>query len=79
MSSVGIPELLLLAVVALLFFGPKRLPEMARGLGHGMREFKDSVSGITSTEATPAALPAVAAQELHAVPVPAPDAEAKAS
>jgi sec-independent protein translocase protein TatA len=78
MSSVGIPELLLLAVVALLFFGPKRLPEMARGLGQGMKEFKDSVSGATSTEATPA-LPAVTAQELHAVPVPAPEAEAKAS
>jgi sec-independent protein translocase protein TatA len=45
MSSVGLPELLLLAVVALLFFGPKRLPEMARGLGHGIKEFKDSVGG----------------------------------
>ncbi len=49
---IGVPELLLLGLVALLLFGPKRLPEMGRGLGKGMREFKDSVSGIT--EATPA-------------------------
>ena len=32
-------------VIALLVFGPKRLPEMGRSLGKGMREFKDSVSG----------------------------------
>lgn len=42
---VGFPELLLLLLVALLVFGPKRLPEMGRSLGRGMREFKDSVSG----------------------------------
>ncbi|HEV2593248.1 MAG TPA: twin-arginine translocase TatA/TatE family subunit [Gaiellaceae bacterium] len=42
---IGLPEILLLGLVALLFFGPKRLPEMGRGLGKGLREFKDSVSG----------------------------------
>lgn len=42
---VGFPELLLLGVVALLLFGPKRLPEMGRGLGKGLREFKSSVTG----------------------------------
>jgi sec-independent protein translocase protein TatA len=42
---IGFPELLLLGLVALLVFGPKRLPEMGRSLGRGMREFKDSVSG----------------------------------
>ena len=52
---IGVPELLLLGLVALLLFGPKRLPEMGRGLGRGMREFKDSVSGITDT--TPAPVP----------------------
>ncbi len=41
---VGFPELLLLGLVALLLFGPKRLPEMGRGLGKGLREFKDSVT-----------------------------------
>jgi sec-independent protein translocase protein TatA len=42
---VGFPELLLLGLVVLLVFGPKRLPEMGRSLGRGMREFKTSVTG----------------------------------
>ena len=42
---IGVPELLLLGIVVLLVFGPKRLPEMGRSLGRGMREFKDSVTG----------------------------------
>jgi sec-independent protein translocase protein TatA len=42
---IGLPELLILLVVVLLVFGPKRLPEMGRSLGKGMREFKDSVTG----------------------------------
>ena len=42
---IGMPEILLLGLVALLLFGPKRLPEMGRGLGKGLREFKDSVTG----------------------------------
>ena len=42
---VGFPELLLLGLVVLLVFGPKRLPEMGRSLGRGMREFKSSVTG----------------------------------
>lgn len=41
---IGFPELLLLGLVALLVFGPKRLPEMGRSLGRGLREFKHSVS-----------------------------------
>jgi sec-independent protein translocase protein TatA len=42
---IGLPEIMLLALVALLLFGPKKLPEMGRGLGKGLREFKESVSG----------------------------------
>jgi sec-independent protein translocase protein TatA len=41
---IGLPELIVLGLVLLLVFGPKRLPEMGRSLGHGMREFKDSVT-----------------------------------
>jgi sec-independent protein translocase protein TatA len=41
---IGMPELLLLGLVALIIFGPKRLPEMGRGLGKGLREFKESVT-----------------------------------
>ena len=43
--GISIPELLILLLVLLLVFGAKRLPEMGRSLGKGMREFKDSISG----------------------------------
>jgi len=43
--GIGIWEILILLLVVLLVFGPKRLPEMGRSLGRGMREFKDSISG----------------------------------
>jgi sec-independent protein translocase protein TatA len=42
---IGFPEILLLGLVVLLVFGPKRLPEMGRSMGKGLREFKDSISG----------------------------------
>ena len=38
-------HIILLLLIALLLFGGKRLPEMGRSLGHGMREFKDAVTG----------------------------------
>jgi sec-independent protein translocase protein TatA len=38
-------ELAIVAIVALLVLGPKRLPAAGRSLGHGIREFKDSISG----------------------------------
>ena len=41
---IGLPELIVLGLVVLVIFGPKRLPEMGRSLGRGMREFKDSVT-----------------------------------
>lgn len=49
--GIGIWELLILLLVLLLVFGPKRLPEMGRSLGKGMREFKDSVSGKDDDDA----------------------------
>jgi sec-independent protein translocase protein TatA len=48
--GIGATEIILLLLVALLVFGPKRLPEMGRSLGRGMREFKDSISGKDSDE-----------------------------
>ncbi|MGH2840860.1 MAG: Sec-independent protein translocase subunit TatA/TatB [Solirubrobacteraceae bacterium] len=42
---VGPTELIIVLVIALVIFGPKRLPDLGRSLGHGMREFKDSISG----------------------------------
>ena len=45
MSGIGVPELLIVLVIALIVLGPKKLPEVGKSLGRGMREFKDSVSG----------------------------------
>jgi sec-independent protein translocase protein TatA len=59
-------HLLIIGVVLLLVFGAKRLPEMGRSLGSGMREFKDGITGKElqdgSHRATPAA-PAAPARE----------------
>jgi sec-independent protein translocase protein TatA len=52
MPNIGAPEIILLLLVALLLFGAKRLPEIGRSLGSGMREFKDSVSGHSKPEPT---------------------------
>jgi sec-independent protein translocase protein TatA len=54
---IGPTEIIILLVVALLVFGPKRLPEMGRSIGKGMREFKTSVSG-KDDDSEPAELPA---------------------
>ena len=43
-------ELLILALVVLLVFGPKRLPEMGKSLGKGMREFKSAITGKDDDE-----------------------------
>jgi sec-independent protein translocase protein TatA len=43
--NVGPTELIIVLVIALLVLGPKRLPEVGRSVGRGMREFKESISG----------------------------------
>lgn len=48
MGSLGPLELILIFLVVLLVFGAKRIPEIARGIGKGIREFKDATSEITS-------------------------------
>lgn len=45
MPNIGPTELIILLVIVLLIFGPKRLPGLGKQLGTGMREFKDSISG----------------------------------
>ena len=45
MPGIGIPELIIVLVILLVIFGPKRLPGLGRSLGSGMKEFKDSVTG----------------------------------
>ena len=61
--GISLPELLILLAVLLLLFGAKRLPEMGKSLGKGMREFKDAVTGIddepssTTNSSAPGELP----------------------
>jgi Tat protein translocase TatB subunit len=46
MGNIGFPELLFIFVLALLVFGPRRLPELGRSLGKGLAEFKRATSGL---------------------------------
>lgn len=50
MPGIGIPELAIVLVIVLLIFGPKRLPQLGKQLGGGMREFKDSIQGKGNDE-----------------------------
>jgi sec-independent protein translocase protein TatA len=54
MPSIGFPELLVILVIALIVLGPKKLPEAGRAMGKGMREFKDSLSGVHDDDDKPA-------------------------
>lgn len=45
MGGIGFPELMVIAVIALLVFGPKRLPEAGKALGQAIRDFKASMEG----------------------------------
>jgi sec-independent protein translocase protein TatA len=75
-------HILILLVIVLLVFGAKRLPEIGRSLGEGMRGFKDSISGESNNNnnqslsqappAAPAPAPVVSAAEPTAAPAPAP-------
>ena len=51
MPNIGPGEIILLLLLALLLFGAKRLPEIGRSLGKGMREFKDSITGNSDEKA----------------------------
>jgi len=55
--GLSFPELLIILVALLLLFGAKRLPEMGRSLGKGMREFKDAVTNPDEPTATPTPAP----------------------
>ena len=50
---VGPGEIIILLIVALLVFGPKKLPEMGRSIGRGMREFKNSISTDHDDDVSP--------------------------
>jgi sec-independent protein translocase protein TatA len=55
METIGFPELLVILGVAVLLFGGKKIPEVAKGLGEGIRNFKTALKGEPEKEATPVA------------------------
>jgi len=75
---IGIPELIIILVILLLIFGPKRLPQLGRQLGGGMREFKDSVTGKSGDDDedddVPAKAPELTRAQQADVLDPTPDA-----
>ena len=78
-QNFGVWEILLLLLVLLLVFGPKRLPEMGRSMGRGMREFKDSLTGKDKDDEEEQEQAAIVTTtttvESQPAPAPAPKAE----
>lgn len=50
LSNIGVPGLILILVLALIIFGPKKLPEMGRAVGQTLREFKKSTKELIDDE-----------------------------
>ncbi|SFC28866.1 twin-arginine translocase TatA/TatE family subunit [Gottfriedia acidiceleris] len=48
MANIGFPGLILILILALIIFGPKKLPEIGRAFGDTLREFKRSTQGLTN-------------------------------
>jgi len=70
-GNIGWQGAVIILIVLLVVFGPKRLPEMGRSLGRGMREFKDSITGKDDDDDEPREIPPPAQDET----VPAPPRE----
>lgn len=50
LSNIGIPGLIIVLVLALIIFGPKKLPELGRAIGQSLKEFKTSTKGLIEDE-----------------------------
>jgi sec-independent protein translocase protein TatA len=58
LGSIGMPELLLILLIVVIIFGAKRLPELGKSLGHGIKGFRDAMSSKEKDEEPPAEKPA---------------------
>ena len=52
LGLLGTQEIIVLAIIILILFGGRKIPELMRGLGRGVKEFKDGMNGITNEEET---------------------------
>lgn len=79
-AMLNTPEIIALLVLALIFFGAKKLPEMAKGLGHGIKEFRKATrevtdelhSAVESDPVTPTPRPSSSTVESSSKPYPDP-------
>lgn len=62
--GLGGPELILIGVVVLLLFGGKKLPELMRGLGKGINEFKNAKDGVIAETVEPASVSTPLAEKI---------------
>ena len=84
MFGIGVPEFILILVIGLIVFGPGKLPEMARSLGKGMREFKKATNALSQAINEPIDTPVrsqqqAAAQQPAAQPQPTATAQPTAA
>lgn len=67
-STIGVPGIILLVILALLLFGPNKLPELGRAVGRTFREFKNGTREILAEDETPAKKKEEVPQQAAAAP-----------
>jgi sec-independent protein translocase protein TatA len=72
LGNIGPLEIIVVLIIALIVFGPKRLPELGNSLGKGIREFKDSVTGENKDDGDDDDVKAVTASKATATPAEPP-------
>ena len=63
--DISLPEMFIILIAVLLIFGPKRLPEMGRSLGKGLRQFRESVTGLDELVSTTPPASSTASGQAH--------------
>jgi sec-independent protein translocase protein TatA len=69
LGNIGPLEIIVVLIIALIVFGPKRLPELGNSLGKGIREFKDSVTGENKDDDVDDDVKAISASKATTTPV----------
>ncbi|MFT3864835.1 MAG: twin-arginine translocase TatA/TatE family subunit [Solirubrobacterales bacterium] len=75
LGNIGPLEIIVVLIIALIVFGPKRLPELGNSLGKGIREFKDSVTGENKDDGTDDDVKAIQASQATTTPAEPAEAE----